>query len=264
MTSWRSRARRAAAPSARPSHASSRLSQRSARRTTSSTSCRRCAAARSPSPAARPRRACRGASALARRPTGRRPLPPPPAAPQIQELSRQLEAERTRIKLESGGEAGGRLIVVANRLPVTPVKNANGEWELKRSSGGLVSAFLGEPAPRSGSGIVGGRRACAELSGPSVLGVRDFSITWVGWVGVEARQRTAANTQLPAHSCTARQHCGHSSLMANCCCHRYRSATDAATANTSKKRTPPRHAHDTPTTRQRHAPIAGVISADLG
>ena len=109
---------------------------------------RHCAAA--PSPTARPRRACRGASALARRPTGRRPLPPPPAAPQIQELSRQLEAERTRIKLESGGEAGGRLIVVANRLPVTPVKNANGEWELKRSSGGLVSAFLGEPAPRSG------------------------------------------------------------------------------------------------------------------
>lgn len=144
-----------------------------------------------------PRREC--TRSAAHRPT---PAPAPPAAPQIQELSRQLEAERTRIKLESGGEAGGRLIVVANRLPVTPVKNANGEWELKRSSGGLVSAFLGEPAPRSGSGIVGGRRACAELSGPSVVGVRDFSITWVGWVGVEVRQRTAAaNTQLPAHSC---------------------------------------------------------------
>ena len=154
MTSWRLRARRAAAPSARPSHASSRWSQRSARRTTSSTSCRRCATSPRPfPPRGRGKRAAARVHSLGGPPADARSCRRPPRhTPQIQELSRQLEAERTRIKLESGGEAGGRLIVVANRLPVTPVKNANGEWELKRSSGGLVSAFLGEPAPRSGSG----------------------------------------------------------------------------------------------------------------
>ena len=51
-----------------------------------------------------------------------------------------------------------RLIVVANRLPVTPrrARNSN-EWVFDRSSGGLVSAFLG---------------------------VKNMEITWVGWVGV--------------------------------------------------------------------------------
>ena len=77
MTSWRSRARRAAAPSARPSHASSRWSQRSARRTTSSTSCRRCAAAlaqpRRAATASIPRRECT-------RSTAHRPTPAPAAA----------------------------------------------------------------------------------------------------------------------------------------------------------------------------------------
>ena len=75
-----------------------------------------------------------------------------------------MEAERSRIKMEESDIGGqqkreARLIVAANRLPVTPVKNkVSGEWEFKRSSGGLVSAFLG---------------------------VRNFKITWVGWVGVD-------------------------------------------------------------------------------
>jgi len=79
---------------------------------------------------------------------------------QIKELSRQLEAERSRIKLDDPADRRkeARLIVAANRLPVTPIKNKRtGEWHFERSSGGLVSAFLG---------------------------VRNFKITWVGWVGV--------------------------------------------------------------------------------
>ena len=51
-----------------------------------------------------------------------------------------------------------RLIVVANRLPVTPRRARDGGgWRFERSSGGLVSAFLG---------------------------VKNMEITWVGWVGV--------------------------------------------------------------------------------
>lgn len=62
-----------------------------------------------------------------------------------------------------------RLIVAANRLPVTPKRDANGEWRFQRSSGGLVSAFLG---------------------------VKSFEIIWVGWLGVEVPDdEQAAMTQ---------------------------------------------------------------------
>jgi len=89
----------------------------------------------------------------------------------LQELNRQLDAERVRVKeKKKEEEQKTRLIVAANRLPVTPAYDEEtGEWHFKRSSGGLVSAFLG---------------------------VKTFEITWIGWVGVdvpeEAREGIAA------------------------------------------------------------------------
>jgi len=78
----------------------------------------------------------------------------------LQELNRQLDAERTRVKKEKKEqEKKARLVIAANRLPVTPTRDhLTGEWHFKRSSGGLVSAFLG---------------------------VNHYDITWVGWVGAE-------------------------------------------------------------------------------
>ena len=82
---------------------------------------------------------------------------------QIKELNKQLDKERGVTSLpdqkdEVAEENRQRVIVVANRLPVTPRKSKEtGEWHFERSSGGLVSAFLGVP---------------------------NMDILWVGWVGV--------------------------------------------------------------------------------
>lgn len=80
---------------------------------------------------------------------------------QIKELCKQLESERLRQIVDQHVDDNApkaRLIVVANRLPVTPRRNREtNEWTFERSSGGLVSSFLG---------------------------VRNMAITWVGWIGV--------------------------------------------------------------------------------
>jgi len=79
---------------------------------------------------------------------------------QIKELSKQLDQVKKEKVEESVEDATpkAQLIVVANRLPVTPRRNREtNEWVFDRSSGGLVSAFLG---------------------------VRNITITWVGWIGV--------------------------------------------------------------------------------
>ena len=52
----------------------------------------------------------------------------------------------------------GRLIIAANRLPVSVKKGEDGKWGLTISSGGLVSALLG----------VG----------------KSYGMLWVGWPGV--------------------------------------------------------------------------------
>jgi trehalose 6-phosphate synthase/phosphatase len=57
--------------------------------------------------------------------------------------------------LDSG--ASQRLIVVANRLPVSAYKDRDGRWRLQVSAGGLVSALMG---------------------------VGNFQTRWVGWPGV--------------------------------------------------------------------------------
>lgn len=54
-------------------------------------------------------------------------------------------------------ERAQRLLVIANRLPVTLKHDAkSGEWNFKMSSGGLVSALMG---------------------------VKNFEMVWVGWPG---------------------------------------------------------------------------------
>ncbi|KAK9822383.1 hypothetical protein WJX81_006174 [Elliptochloris bilobata] len=55
------------------------------------------------------------------------------------------------------GAASQRLIVVANRLPVSAFKDSDGRWALQVSAGGLVSALMG---------------------------VSNFKTCWVGWPGV--------------------------------------------------------------------------------
>ena len=74
-----------------------------------------------------------------------------------------------------------RLIIVANRLPVTPRRTRDGdEWRFDRSSGGLVSAFLG---------------------------VKNMEISWLGWVGctvppeeqAQVTDRLAKQTPFPCY-----------------------------------------------------------------
>ena len=64
------------------------------------------------------------------------------------EVKIALAAEEVRVAEEEAvtesAQQKSRLIVVANRLPITPRRaRDSGEWRFDRSSGGLVSAFLG-------------------------------------------------------------------------------------------------------------------------
>eukprot|EP00878_Enallax_costatus_P027615 GHUV01029750.1.p1 GENE.GHUV01029750.1~~GHUV01029750.1.p1 ORF type:complete len:669 (+),score=134.14 GHUV01029750.1:399-2405(+) len=65
--------------------------------------------------------------------------------------------EQDFVPLERVEPAGGRLIVVANRLPVTCSKDSSGRWKLQISAGGLVSALMG---------------------------VNNYSTLWIGWPGI--------------------------------------------------------------------------------
>ncbi len=57
----------------------------------------------------------------------------------------------------SDAAGGGRLLVVANRLPVSAFRDRDGRWQLQVSAGGLVSALMG---------------------------VGNFKTRWIGWPGV--------------------------------------------------------------------------------
>lgn len=74
-----------------------------------------------------------------------------------------------------GGAGGGeRLIVVANRLPVTCSKERDGRWRLQVSAGGLVSALMG---------------------------VSSYRTLWIGWPGIyvkPGRDRDALSALLAA------------------------------------------------------------------
>ncbi|KAK4285832.1 hypothetical protein QN277_002474 [Acacia crassicarpa] len=56
-----------------------------------------------------------------------------------------------------------RLLVVANRLPVTAIRKGEDSWSLELSAGGLVSALLG---------------------------VKEFEARWIGWAGVNVPDET--------------------------------------------------------------------------
>uniref|UniRef100_A0A7N0RB76 alpha,alpha-trehalose-phosphate synthase (UDP-forming) n=1 Tax=Kalanchoe fedtschenkoi TaxID=63787 RepID=A0A7N0RB76_KALFE len=58
---------------------------------------------------------------------------------------------------QDDGPARQRLLVVANRLPVSAVRRGEESWTLEMSAGGLVSALLG---------------------------VKEFEARWIGWAGV--------------------------------------------------------------------------------
>ncbi|KAK1324388.1 Alpha,alpha-trehalose-phosphate synthase [UDP-forming] 1 [Acorus calamus] len=61
---------------------------------------------------------------------------------------------------EDGRPLKQRLLVVANRLPVSAVRKGEDSWSLEISAGGLVSALLVLP------------------------GVKEFEAKWIGWAGV--------------------------------------------------------------------------------
>ncbi|XP_022847634.1 alpha,alpha-trehalose-phosphate synthase [UDP-forming] 1-like [Olea europaea var. sylvestris] len=60
-----------------------------------------------------------------------------------------------------------RLLVVANRLPVSAVRRGEDSWSLDISAGGLVSALLG---------------------------VKEFEARWIGWAGVNVPDEIGQNT----------------------------------------------------------------------
>nr|ALN13337.1 trehalose-6-phosphate synthase-4 [Hevea brasiliensis] len=60
-----------------------------------------------------------------------------------------------------------RLLVVANRLPVSAVRKGEDSWQLEISVGGLVSALLG---------------------------VKEFDARWIGWAGVNVPDETGQKT----------------------------------------------------------------------
>ncbi|XP_039004559.1 alpha,alpha-trehalose-phosphate synthase [UDP-forming] 1-like isoform X2 [Hibiscus syriacus] len=60
-----------------------------------------------------------------------------------------------------------RLLVVANRLPVSAVRRADDSWQLEISVGGLVSALLG---------------------------VKEFETRWIGWAGVNVPDEIGQKT----------------------------------------------------------------------
>ncbi|XAR56419.1 Alpha,alpha-trehalose-phosphate synthase (UDP-forming) [Bertholletia excelsa] len=86
-------------------------------------------------------------------------------------VERFLEGARAAQALGEGWETPDdrpqRLLVVANRLPVSAVRRGEESWSLEISAGGLVSALLG---------------------------VKEFEARWIGWAGVnvpdEAGQRS--------------------------------------------------------------------------
>ncbi|KAL5537739.1 hypothetical protein UlMin_044569 [Ulmus minor] len=85
--------------------------------------------------------------------------PPQYAGGRVERLLRDREIRKTHEGCEKsdGTPIRQRLLVVANRLPVSAVRRGEDSWSLEISAGGLVSALLG---------------------------VKDFEARWIGWAGV--------------------------------------------------------------------------------
>ncbi|KAF5827092.1 glycosyltransferase family 20-domain-containing protein [Dunaliella salina] len=79
--------------------------------------------------------------------------------------------------LNGESSASERLVVVANRLPVTCSKDQHGHWQLQVSAGGLVSALKG---------------------------VSTYTTMWIGWPGIwvkPGRERDALTAMLVQEGC---------------------------------------------------------------
>ncbi|KAF8413647.1 hypothetical protein HHK36_001639 [Tetracentron sinense] len=75
---------------------------------------------------------------------------------------------------QDGRPSKQRLLVVANRLPVSAVRRGEDSWSLEISGGGLVTALLGFSAAFYSSNLL------IYLYG----GVKEFEAKWIGWAGV--------------------------------------------------------------------------------
>ncbi|XP_074311183.1 alpha,alpha-trehalose-phosphate synthase [UDP-forming] 1-like [Silene latifolia] len=82
-------------------------------------------------------------------------------------VEKYLEGAEASIPYELAEEVPTqRLLVVANRLPVSAVRRSEDSWSLDISAGGLVSALLG---------------------------VKEFEARWIGWAGVNVPDKVGQN-----------------------------------------------------------------------
>eukprot|EP00742_Colponemidia_sp_Colp-10_P008523 GILJ01009236.1.p1 GENE.GILJ01009236.1~~GILJ01009236.1.p1 ORF type:complete len:841 (-),score=141.00 GILJ01009236.1:472-2994(-) len=96
-------------------------------------------------------------------------------APEIKELQQRKERRKMDLGVGPSAFKEKRLLVIANRLPVT-IKKEDGDWKFNISSGGLVSALRG---------------------------VKGFKMVWIGWPGGEI----AAEDQEPIKRKLAEENC---------------------------------------------------------
>lgn len=94
----------------------------------------------------------------------------------------------------AGSPPTQRLLVVANRLPVSAVRRGEDSWSLEISAGGLVSALLGNLTLAYCSVSVLSYVQGADFYTSSLVqiisnvlllkGVKEFEARWIGWAGV--------------------------------------------------------------------------------
>lgn len=78
-----------------------------------------------------------------------------------------------------------RLLVVANRLPVSAVRMGDDNWKLNISAGGLVSSLLGEYQNRWLIEIeIEIEIEICEFTLSVCTGLKGFEVKWIGWAGV--------------------------------------------------------------------------------
>ncbi|XP_028783953.1 alpha,alpha-trehalose-phosphate synthase [UDP-forming] 1-like, partial [Neltuma alba] len=84
---------------------------------------------------------------------------------------RELSGKGFHLNKSSGNNHGGpfrqRLLVVANRLPVSAVRTSEDSWSMEMSAGGLVRALLG---------------------------VKEIEAIWIGWAGVNVPDEIGQKT----------------------------------------------------------------------
>ncbi|XP_054812417.1 alpha,alpha-trehalose-phosphate synthase [UDP-forming] 1-like [Prosopis cineraria] len=83
----------------------------------------------------------------------------------------ELSSKVSHLNKSNGYNHGGpfrqRLLVVANRLPVSAVRTSEGSWSMEMSAGGLVTALLG---------------------------LKEFEAIWIGWAGVNVSDEIGQKT----------------------------------------------------------------------